>query len=87
MITRPDAYLSQQIPPHAKLLMGETSLVANLELIGDILMSWSVKFVDSSGDVTGEGFITGRISSIVEFAGQPPIAVFSTGERVALELL
>lgn len=46
-----------------------------------------VTFVDAAGDVIGEGIINGLIVTVIDVFGKAPLAVFSTGERVALELL
>lgn len=50
-----------------------------------IPMSLDVQWVDSLGNPTRKGTISGVIETIIEFEGDAPIVVFSTGERVSLE--
>lgn len=50
-----------------------------------IPMSFQVQWVDSSGNPTKTGFISGTIETVIEFEGEEPIVVFSTGEKISLE--
>lgn len=50
-----------------------------------IPMSFEVQWVDSLGNPTKKGSISGTIETVIEFAGDDPIVVFSTGERISLE--
>jgi hypothetical protein len=50
-----------------------------------IPMSLEVQWVDSSGNPTKISSISGTIETVIEFEGEAPIIVFSTGERISLE--
>lgn len=50
-----------------------------------IPMSFEVQWVDAAGNPTKTGSISGTIETIIEFEGEAPIVVFSTGERISLE--
>jgi hypothetical protein len=50
-----------------------------------IPMSLDVQWVDSLGNPTKTGTISGTIETVIEFEGEEPIVVFSTGERISLE--
>lgn len=47
----------------------------------------NVQWVDSSGNPTKQGTISGTIETLIELDGEEPIVVFSTGERVSLSTL
>lgn len=47
-------------------------------------MSLEVQWVDSAGNPTKRGSISGTIETIIEIEDEDSIVVFSTGERVSL---
>lgn len=50
-----------------------------------IPMSFEVQWVDAAGNPTKTGSISGTIETLIEFEGEEPIVVFSTGEKISLE--
>lgn len=52
-----------------------------------IPMSLNVQWVDSLGEPTKTGSISGTIVTVIEFEDEDAIVVFSTGERVSLGTL
>lgn len=82
----PDAYLlatDDYANNEKKLRFIEHVTVAPLG--SKIPMALTVQWVGSLGNPTKTGSISGTIETLIEFEGEAPIVVFSTGERVSLE--
>lgn len=85
MTIRPDAYL---IPvEYAENNRKKQLFIEHVErapLGSKIPMSLAVQWVDSSGNPTKRGTISGTIETIIELEDEDSIVVFSTGERISL---
>lgn len=82
----PDAYLLfAEDPDNAAK---KRKFVQHMEIapIGaKVPFTLDVQWVDSSGNATKKGSISGTIETLIEVEGEETIAVFSTGERISLQ--
>lgn len=85
MTIRPDAYL---VPVDCAENNRKKQLfidhVERAPLGSKIPMSLDVQWVDSAGNPTKRGSISGTIETIIEIEDEDSIVVFSTGERISL---
>lgn len=85
MTIRPDAYLTPV--EYAENNHKKQQFIEHVErapLGSKIPMSLDVQWVDSSGNPTKRGTISGTIETIIELEDEDSIVVFSTGERISL---
>lgn len=85
MTIRPDAYLVPVVSIENRTKKQRfIEHVERAPLGSKIPMSLEVQWVDSAGNPTKRGSISGTIETIIEIEDEDSIVVFSTGERVSL---
>ena len=85
MTIRPDAYLVPVVSIENRTKKQRSiEHVERAPLGSKIPMSLEVQWVDSAGNPTKRGSISGTIETIIEIEDEDSIVVFSTGERVSL---
>lgn len=85
MTIRPDAYLTPV--EYAENNRKKQQFIEHVErapLGSKIPMTLDVQWVDSSGNATKRGTISGTIETVIELEDEDSIVVFSTGERISL---
>lgn len=85
MITEPNAYLIT--PATEEDTAKQNQFIAHLTMSipgTTVPMKLGVVWVDAFGEPAEEGYISGTIATVLNTGKGYPIAVFSTGESVAL---
>jgi hypothetical protein len=82
----PDAYLlATDDPENENKKQSFIEHISVAPMGSKVPMYLEVQWVDSLGNPSKTGSISGTIETVIEFEGEAPIVVFSTGERVSLE--
>lgn len=87
-IPSPDAYLTLPTDLANQVKMAQFISHLTVAPIGSkIPMSAEVQWIDSLGNPTKTGTISGTVETLIEFDGEAPIAVLSTGEKISLSTI
>jgi hypothetical protein len=85
MTIKPDAYLlPTSNPENETKKQGFINYIQIAPVGAKIPFLLEVQWVDSSGNPSKQGSISGTIETIIEIEDEAPIVVFSTGERISL---